>query len=204
MWALYHVFLAGVIDIQLLENASRVGDKTYIRGLDKSVQFDLRLGFMEINRWIWTKKEVQRLMPADVFAARPIDAKTVQYCVNDVIHLPDLHALYLRRIEGDWLARAMEKSALRVAKARSPGYEPQSPMKKLRPWGSGIEKHVVTLDKMLEDLEEWRMENLERDMFGDDDMVGYYDYDENDDWSTNAADGAFCSEALDSCWDKSR
>ena len=34
LWALYHVGLAGVIDIQLLENASRAGDKTYICGLD--------------------------------------------------------------------------------------------------------------------------------------------------------------------------
>ena len=115
LWALYHVGLAGVTDIQLFENASRAGDKTYIRGLDKSVQFDLKLGFMEIHRWIRTKKEVQSFMRADVFAARPIDAKTVQYCVNDVIHLPDLHALYLRRIEGDWLAK---ESACRVAEAR--------------------------------------------------------------------------------------
>lgn len=203
MWALYHVGLAGVTDIQLLENASRAGDKTYIRGLDKSVQFDLRLGFMEINRWIRTKKEVQSLMSADVFAARPMGTKTVQYCVNDVTYLPDLHALYSRRIEGDWLARAMEENALRVAEAHSPGYEPQSPTKKLGPWGSGTGKRVVTLDKILEDLEERGMEDLERDMFGDDDDVGYYDYDENDDWSTNAADGAFCPEALDSCWDKS-
>ena len=58
LWALYHVGLAGVTDIQLFENASRAGDKTYIRGLDKSVQFDLKLGFMEIHRWIRTKKEI--------------------------------------------------------------------------------------------------------------------------------------------------
>jgi exonuclease 3'-5' domain-containing protein 1 len=192
LWALYHVGLAGVTDIQLLENASRAGDKTYIRGLDKSVQFDLKLGFMEIHRWIRTKKEVQSLMPVNVFAARPIDTKTAQYCVNDVIHLPDLHPLYLRRIEGDWLAMAMEESARRVAEAHSLGYKPQSPTKKLGPWGSGTEKRVVALDKMLEELEERRMEDLERDMFGYDDDVGYYDYDENDDWSTNAADGAFC------------
>jgi hypothetical protein len=48
---------------------------------------------------------------------------------------------------------------------------------------------------------EWR--DLEQDMFGYDDDVGYYDYDENDDWGgMNTADGAFCPEALDSCWDK--
>jgi len=34
---------------------------------------------------------------------------------------------------------------------------------------------------MLEELDEWRMDNLEWDMFGwDDDDVGYYDYDEFD------------------------
>jgi len=58
LWALYHVGLANVTDIQLLENASRASDKTYIRGLDKSIQFDLKLGFMEIHRWIRIKKEI--------------------------------------------------------------------------------------------------------------------------------------------------
>jgi exonuclease 3'-5' domain-containing protein 1 len=55
LWALYNVGLAGVTDIQLLENASRASDKTYVRGLDKCVQSDLKLGFMGINRWIRTK-----------------------------------------------------------------------------------------------------------------------------------------------------
>ncbi len=42
--------------------------------------------------------------------------------------------------------------------------------------------------------------HFERGMFGHDEDVGFYGY---DDWSTNAADWAFCTEALDSCWDKS-
>lgn len=124
LWALYHVSLAGVTDIQLLENASRTGDKTYVRGLDKSVHFDLKLGFMELNRWIRTKKEA--LMSINVFASRPVDATTVHYCTNDVLYLPDLHALYLKRIQGDWLARAKQESERRVAEAHSPGYEPHS------------------------------------------------------------------------------
>ena len=141
-------------------------------------------------------------MPADVFAARPMEAKTAQYCVNDVIHLPDLHALYLRRIGGDLLVKAKEESARHVANAKSPGYDPQSFTKTLGPWGSGTKKPAMTLDKMLQELEERIIEDLEGDMFGYDDDVGYYDYD-YDDWSTNAADGAFCPEALDSCWDNS-
>ena len=45
----------------------------------------------------------------------------------------------------------------------------------------------MTLDKMLEELEEKRTDDLERDIFGYD--VGYY---ENNNWTTNATDRAFC------------
>lgn len=149
LWALYQVGLTGVVDIQLLENASRVGDKTYLCGLDKAIQFDLKLGFMELNRWIRSKKEFRSLMSTNVFTTRPVEAKTVQYCTNDVIYLPDLHAIYLRRISDDWLAKAKEESSRRVSEAHSLAYEPQSPMKTLGPWGSGTGKRVLSLDDML-------------------------------------------------------
>lgn len=151
LWALYQVGLASVIDIQLLENASRVGKKTYLCGLDKAIQFDLKLKFVELNLWISSKKEIKRLMPTNIFAIRPVEAKTAQYCTNDVIHLPDLHALYLRRISADWLARAMEESSRRVGEARSPTYETRSATKALGPWGSGTEKRVRSSDHILED-----------------------------------------------------
>ncbi|OBT43284.1 hypothetical protein VE00_06925 [Pseudogymnoascus sp. WSF 3629] len=102
----------------------------------------------------------------------------------------------------DWLSKAMEESTRRVADAYSPWYDPQSPTKELGPWGWGS-KPTMTLDEILEELEEKRMEDLERDIFGfdDDDEVGYYNH---DDWGvTNTADGAFCPEAFDSCWDRS-
>lgn len=135
LWALYQVGLAGVVDIQLLENASRVGIKQYVRGLDKSIQFDLRPGFMELNGWMQTKREITNLMSTDIFAPRPMEAKTAQYCANDVRYLPALHALYLRRIGDGWLAKAKEESARRADEAHAPGYDPQSPSKKLGPWG---------------------------------------------------------------------
>ncbi|KAK2760163.1 hypothetical protein FQN54_002230 [Arachnomyces sp. PD_36] len=204
LWALYDVGLAGVIDLQLLENASRPGDKTYIHGLDKCVQADLKLGFMELHRWIRTKKDIQNLMPSNVFASRPMDDKTVQYCVNDVIHLPTLHTRYLKRLQGGWLTRVVEQSVRRVEEAHSPGYDPQSLGKKLGPWGSGTEKKVVTVDEMCDMLEEEREDNLARGMF-DEDEVGYYVYDYYDDYvdeRMNCADGAVFPEAFDSCWDK--
>ncbi|KAI9848551.1 MAG: hypothetical protein M1837_007220 [Sclerophora amabilis] len=154
LWALYHVGLAGVTDIQLLENASRAGDKTHLQGLEMSIQFDLKIGSMEINRWIRTKEEIKNLMPCGVFDGRPIDAKTVQYCINDVLHLPDLHVLYLGHIEGTWLAEAREESERRVAEAHLPDYEPQSPTKSLGPWlwDDITGKYNPPLDELLDAL----------------------------------------------------
>ena len=87
-----------------------------------------------------------------------------------------------------------------MAEAHSPGYEPQSPSKKLGPWGSGTERRVVTLDEMLDEWEQRREDDLARDIFGEDDEVGYYDYDCDDD-KVNSGD-AICPEAFDSCWDR--
>ncbi|CZR66873.1 uncharacterized protein PAC_16774 [Phialocephala subalpina] len=194
LWALYNVGLAGVTDIQLLENASRIGDRKYVRGLDKCVQFDLNLGFMERERWLRTKQDVKNIMDANIFDVRPMAPKTIQYCTNDVMHLPDLHTLYLARMEGDWLAKAMNESAERVVEAHSPEYDPQSDTKKLGPWGGSTESRGYSMEDM---FDRWE------DDIAHDDMMGYYDNDYDDDWGgTNAVDGAFDAEAFDSCWDK--
>ncbi|KAJ9138209.1 3-5 exonuclease [Pleurostoma richardsiae] len=200
LWALYQVGIKGVTDIQLLENVSRAGDKTYVHGLDKTVQSDLKLGFMELHRWMRTKREVKTLMATDIFSTRPMDSKTTQYCVNDVIHLPALHALYLKGIGRDSLLRVKEESARRVDEAHSPGYEPLSRNKTLGPWGSGIGKRP-TFEDVLEELEDQRIDRFAAEIFGHDDFLSYYSYD--DEGGTNAADGAFYPEVFDSCWDKS-
>jgi exonuclease 3'-5' domain-containing protein 1 len=196
LWALYQINIAGVIDIQLLENASRDGNKRLVHGLDKCVQRDLKLGFMELNQWIRTKKEIKNLMSADIFAVRPMDPKTVQYCANDIIHLPALRQVYLTRISAGWLVKAKEESAHRVSEAHSPLYEPQSSAKALGPWPPR------TMEQILDEMEDQAMEDRARDMFGYEDDVGYYDIE--DDWSdgiVNSQDAIF-PEYWDSCWDK--
>ena len=198
LWAHHKVRLAGVTDVQLLENASRVGDKTYLRGLDKCVEKDLRLKFVEVHRWVKTKKEVQALMPDDIFAGRPLDAKTIQYCVNDVVYLPALHDLYTKRITIEWLRKAMDESARRVVEACGSAYEPQSEKKRFGPWGAGLGKNVLTMDKWLEKMEENEMDARERDMFGDDEYDDYYDY---DDGLLSSKDAAW-DDTFDSCWEK--
>ncbi|OIW26865.1 hypothetical protein CONLIGDRAFT_646999 [Coniochaeta ligniaria NRRL 30616] len=195
LWTHYKVRLAGVTDIQLLENASRDGDKTYVRGLDTCVQRDLSLGFMERNRWIRTKEEVQALMPNDIFSRWPLDAKTMQYCVNDVVHLPALHDAYAKRIDSQWMQKVMDESARRVADACSPVYEPQSEKKKLGPWGTGLDKKELTMDEWLEECADRRMDEEQRE------WLGYDDWDEYDDDPISSRDAAW-DDTFDSCWEK--
>ncbi|KAK4236790.1 hypothetical protein C8A03DRAFT_45247 [Achaetomium macrosporum] len=85
LWSHYQIRLEGVMDVQLFENASRAGDETYLRGLSICVEKDPKLTVMELHRWLKTKNEVQALMSNDIFARLALDAKTLQYCVNDVV-----------------------------------------------------------------------------------------------------------------------
>jgi exonuclease 3'-5' domain-containing protein 1 len=195
LWFHYGVSLGGITDLQLLENASTSDDKTYVRGLDKCVQKDLKLGFMKTNRWLRTKQDIKKLMHIDVFSIRPMDPKTMEYCQNDVIHLPALHEIYMARIKPEWLTKAKEESKNRVTQARSAEYDPQSEGKKLGPWGSGGNKRILTMDQMCEMLEEQREEAIARDLFGSDDddygwgQEGPGDYEDwgalHSDWDRN-------------------
>lgn len=200
LWFHYGVSLGGITDLQLLEAASRSDDKTYVRGLDKCVENDLDLGFMKTNRWLRTKQDIKKLMRTDVFSIRPLGPKTMEYCQNDIIHLPALHELYMARIKPEWLTKAKEESDRRVTEARSPGYDPQSEGKKLGPWGSGGKERIFTIDRMCEIMEEAREEAIARDLFGYDDGDEFLDSDGM--WHQEGPGDYEDWGALHSDWDK--
>ncbi|KAK0705522.1 ribonuclease H-like domain-containing protein [Lasiosphaeris hirsuta] len=167
LWAHHQVRLAGVVDIQLLENASRSGSKKYLCGLEKAIKLDLNLGAAELNSWLRCKEDTKRLMPTKIFDVRPMAPGTLNYCVNDVVLLPDLHAFYLQRIKGDWLSKAKEESLRRVDEACSPAYEPQGPTKALGPWGEGGGAKKMSYDEFLDRLEDEMMERQAEEMMRD-------------------------------------
>lgn len=136
LWAHYKVGLAAVTDIQLLENASRPArhDKSRLMGLESAIRYDLRWGYKDRQRWLRTKQDIRQLMPTGVFSKRPMDDKTIEYCVNDVKKLPDLEAVYMKKITPAWLHKAQREMERRLTEARSPDYQPQSREKAFGPW----------------------------------------------------------------------
>ena len=140
-------------------------------------------------------------MSGDTFGCRPLDAKTMQYCANDVIHLPALRDVYTKKIDSQWMQKIKDESARRVVEACGPAYQPQSEAKKLGPWGSASGQKVLTLDEALEILEEERMEALAEDMFNHD-LDDFWDDAWDDDYPINTKDETRGDDAFDSCWEK--
>lgn len=134
----FDVGLAGVLDIQLLEVATRWRPKTYLVGLSKSVEYDLRpyVARSVLDGWLKDKKDGSAAMETDQFSVRPLRPETTRYCVGDVEMLPRLREVYMRKITPDWLVKVKAESVRRVEEAHSPGYKPNGADKKFGPWRS--------------------------------------------------------------------
>ena len=133
--ALYGVGIEGVIDIQLLENATRYGSKEYLRGLNRCVQMDLNLSDRDHDRWVRIKDHGTSRMGSDHFSVRPLAPETIDYCAGDVWYLPQLRNSYMRFCTPQKFERVRAMSMARVREAHSPGYQPNGPQKKFGPWG---------------------------------------------------------------------
>ncbi|GAB1319889.1 hypothetical protein MFIFM68171_10099 [Madurella fahalii] len=159
LWSLYGVALAGAVDVQLLECASRpeAQSKRFVRGLDRCVQHDLAgaVGWAERSAWAETKRAVRDEMDrggggggggggaaggggGDVFAVRPIPERTARYCVGDVMYLRELERVYRARLARPlgriWLDRAVAESGKRLAEAMAEEYQPYGKDKAFSPW----------------------------------------------------------------------
>lgn len=163
----------------------------------KLVRQDLSLKFMELNRWMKTKKDIRSLMAQDIFTRRPLDDRTVQYCANDVAHLPALQNVYSKRLSSEWQVKVMDESARRVAEACRVSYDPHSELKKLGPWCSQSDRNVLTMDEWLERWEFEQMDTMQQDLFGYDDCYASDPFD----GPINSKDAAW-DDTVDSCWEK--
>ncbi|KAL6909140.1 ribonuclease H-like domain-containing protein [Trichoderma evansii] len=142
--ALYHHFqinLAGVLDLQLMELATRNSNRRLVSGLSKCIERDAPLSATERRSWMQIKdKGVQLFNPENggsyaVFNERPLREDISLYCTQDVQILPRLWAHYSSKITPAWKLRVNSVSKERVEQSQSPSYNGKGRHMALAPAG---------------------------------------------------------------------
>lgn len=105
LYSHFGVKLQGVVDVQLMENAARRGNKRVLHGLAKCIREDCGLSTAEKANWEEVKDKGLKLFASekggrpDIFNVRPLSQDLKTYCVQDVTCLPALHELYSGRLD---------------------------------------------------------------------------------------------------------
>lgn len=143
LYSHFDVHLGGVIDLQLLEFATRPGYKRpqYVQGLAKCITYSGILSWQEARTWEQVKDVgVRQFAPEkggtyEVFLRRPLSKAMQRYCAEDVLKMPPLLCFYAARITATtYLAHQVAEEALRrVRLSQSPNYNPHGKQKAVGP-----------------------------------------------------------------------
>lgn len=141
LFSLFNVKLGGVIDLQLMELASRYFSKKYVSGLAKCIERDAPLTSPESQCWKTSKEKGLELFDPkrggsyDVFNSRPLPDAIKEYCVQDVHFLPKLWVEYRRKISPSWWKKVRTESTNRVLLSQTATYDGRGKWKTLAPVG---------------------------------------------------------------------
>ena len=138
----FGIRLAGVVDLQLLENATRPGGRrTFVSGLMRCIERDAPMTYAEKEAWQVTKERGRRLFAPElggsyaVFDVRPVTQQIREYCVQDVLFLPGLWTTYMARLSRAWAEKVRVATLDRVALSQTAGYNGKGRHQALGPWG---------------------------------------------------------------------
>ena len=140
LFAHFGVSMEGVVDVQLMEVASRRHSKRFLAGLGKCIEKDAQLKGEAIKQWKATKDKGLSLFAPErggsyeIFKNRPLQEDIIAYCAQDVIYLPLLWDIYSKSMDGAWAAKAKEETRARLKKSEDASYDPHSKDKALSPW----------------------------------------------------------------------
>ena len=141
--ALFHLFgirLSGVQDLQLMELATRLGSKTYVRGLSKCINMHSDKSYMEKERFKAIKVAGYRMFDPKiggtykVFSDRPLVEEIRAYCVQDVLLLPGLWKRYNASMTASWKEKMLEETRSRISRSQNDVYHGEGPQNALGPW----------------------------------------------------------------------
>ncbi|APA12498.1 hypothetical protein SS1G_03891 [Sclerotinia sclerotiorum 1980 UF-70] len=132
--ALYSHFgikLGGVIDLQLMELATRFYSRDFLCGLGKCMENDLVQTPEELKvRGAIKQRGIEIFAPEkggsyEVFNDRPLDPAIVDYCIQDVQLLPELWEVYnakLSKLHKRWAAKIEQETKARILSSQSADY----------------------------------------------------------------------------------
>ncbi|KAJ5771461.1 uncharacterized protein N7511_003512 [Penicillium nucicola] len=148
LYSHYGIRVNGIIDLQLLELATRDYSKDFLAGLAKCIQNNKSLSDSAKKTWHLAKEIGKRLFDPqlggryEVFNERPLKPEILIYCRQDVELLPSLWELYSCKLRvptnGFWRSMVKEATKDRIKLSRSAGYDGQAKSKACGPWDSYI------------------------------------------------------------------
>ena len=120
----YDINVAGVIDLQLIEYATRNPRGRFVNGLAKCITYDLP----SIPGWTATKDKGRRLFAPEaggryeVFLERPMSQEIINYCEQDVMLMPQLLVRYGAKLNARVAARLQTIVDERIALSKTPTF----------------------------------------------------------------------------------
>ncbi|KAJ5549032.1 hypothetical protein N7513_006266 [Penicillium frequentans] len=137
----FNVQLAGVIDLQLMELATRYFSRRYVSGLAKCIERDAPLTACESRRWKASKEKGLKLFAPElggnygVFNSRPLADEIKEYCVQDVQFLSKLWVQYHQKLSPSWARKVATETTNRVKLSQTATYDGKGKWKALAPVG---------------------------------------------------------------------
>lgn len=124
LYSHFGVELVGVIDLQILEYATRQPRGKFVHGLARCIERDLPAS----QDWSLTKARGRHLFAPEiggryeVFIERPLAEDIVKYCEQDVLLMPKLLAVYGRKLLSGVAAQLQDIVDYRLHLSRSATY----------------------------------------------------------------------------------
>lgn len=135
----FQISLRCVIDVQLLEFATRPHPGKYLRGLSKCIDESAGLTMNESRQWQKVKDAGLKLFAPErggtyqVFHIRPLPTDLLDYCVQDVVLLPKLLLQFTKSLPRDSASKVQLATLKRVAESQSTSYQSNGPHKAVGP-----------------------------------------------------------------------
>ncbi|KAG8995837.1 hypothetical protein FRB90_000081 [Tulasnella sp. 427] len=117
LYNLYKVDMAGVVDLQLMELATRKRrQRSYVNGLARTIRDYAGLTPEALAEWEEVKNYGKKIFDTGdpetaglLFEERPLDEKLIQYSIQDATLLPVLYDIFDKEIQPKWRKKVEEE-----------------------------------------------------------------------------------------------